>query len=909
MNKGLNNIATAEIGLLPSGHLHWYAAASDGSGAQAPHESRLDKAFSNDIAEGLFTLAALNDNEDLSDTLLYWRNVASQYMNVRCLLPATGQNRPELIKAPDREQCETLLLAAPPMRGAEYLNYTVLQNVWSVLDEWVCQQSESLGGLAALLEKKATRWHQVGRVCFHLAENKNDSACPFAFMATYAPELSAQDSADSTRVRHQPLSRALQEYAGTKNKNILIRLLAPIHRASQASDLILKLVESGDIYHPLAWTAAEAYLFLKDIPLYEHSGVVVRLPDWWKQRPRPKVGIRIGERRRNNFGADALLDFKLDIALGEESITEVELQKLMAAGDGLAFIKGQWIEVDRQRLEQALQHWREIRSQTSDGLSFIEGMRLLAGAPADLKSDKLVDDERQWLHAIPGKWLETQLQTLRSPNAHQAADPGSALKATLRPYQKVGVNWLWTLSRLGLGACLADDMGLGKTMQIIALLLALKKNKKLTTALLVLPASLLANWKAELLRFGPSLNCLFVHPSQIDKKAMLALSDDYQVALENNDLVLTTYGMLMRQSWLQQPDWQLVILDEAQAIKNPATAQSKAVKKLTATARIALTGTPVENRLSDLWSLFDFINPGLLGSVSRFKLFVKALHEQQADQYAPLRNLVSPYILRRLKTDRSIISDLPDKSELTAYCGLSKSQAALYQQAVREMAQGLKNNDGIKRRGLVLSYLMRFKQICNHPAQLLGESEYEPQKSGKFQRLAELCEEIASRQEKLLVFTQFREMTAPLELFLTEQFGQAGLVLHGGTTVKQRQKRVDLFQDEAGPPFFVLSLKAGGTGLNLTQASHVIHFDRWWNAAVENQATDRAFRIGQKKNVIVHKFVCQGTVEEKIDVLIREKQNLADDLIEGNSGNHLTELDNAELLNLVSLDIEKTQIS
>lgn len=286
---------------------------------------------------------------------------------------------------------------------------------------------------------------------------------------------------------------------------------------------------------------------------------------------------------------------------------------------------------------------------------------------------------------------------------------------------------------------------------------------------------------------------------------------------------------------------------------------------------------------------------------------MKSLAAREIDQYAPLRNLVAPYILRRLKMDRAIISDLPEKTEVSAYCGLSKVQAVQYQQAVTQMAKAIENFDGIKRRGLVLSYLLRFKQICNHPSQLLGDDEYDPKKSGKFLRLAELCEEIAARQEKLLVFTQFREITAHLANFLAQQFGQPGLVLHGGTAVKQRQKLVERFQDEAGPPFFILSLKAGGIGLNLTQASHVIHFDRWWNPAVENQAIDRAFRIGQRKNVLVHKFVCQGTIEEKIDALINEKKALADDLLQGGADRLLTEMDNEALLDLVSLDIERAQ--
>ena len=699
----------------------------------------------------------------------------------------------------------------------------------------------------------------------------------------------------------------MQEYAGAKNNKALIRLLSPVQLAAESSAVINDLVDSGDIYHPLAWSPGEAYAFLKDAPEYEQCGVVVRLPDWWKKRSRLRAGMTIGESKQKNFNADSLLDFKLHIALGSEQLSQSELKKLMAAGDGLIFMKGQWVEVDQEKLNEALAHWKMVEAETANGgLTFAQGMRLLAGAPADLK-DTAREENREWSFVQPGKWLASELEALRSPEQAKQVNPGKALKAKLRPYQQEGVNWLWLLSRLGLGACLADDMGLGKTMQVIALLLALKKRRSDNPSLLVLPASLLGNWKTELDYFAPSLRCLFIHSSQLNKKRMDEMAEEH-AALQDLDLVLTTYGTLMRQEWLQQQKWRLLVLDEAQAIKNPAARQSKAVKRLEAESRIALTGTPVENRLSDLWSLFDFLNPGLLGSARRFKGFVKSLSERKSDQYAPLRNLVAPYILRRLKSDRSIINDLPEKTEVAAYCGLSKAQAVLYQQAVKQMAQAIENLDGIKRRGLVLSYLLRFKQICNHPSQLLGDDEYEPKKSGKFQRLAELCEEIASRQEKLLVFTQFREMTTPLANFLAQQFGRPGLVLHGGTAVKQRQKLVEKFQDEEGPPFFILSLKAGGTGLNLTQASHVIHFDRWWNPAVENQATDRAFRIGQKNNVLVHKFVCQGTVEEKIDALINEKTALANDLLEGSANTLLTEMDDKALLNLVSLDIEKARV-
>jgi len=406
-------------------------------------------------------------------------------------------------------------------------------------------------------------------------------------------------------------------------------------------------------------------------------------------------------------------------------------------------------------------------------------------------------------------------------------------------------------------------------------------------------------------RFAPTLEAAFIHPSETEKTVLAAIAGKAGEVLTKTDVVLTTYGMLFRQKWLLDMEWRLVILDEAQAIKNPSTRQTKTVKQLKADARIALTGTPVENRLSDLWSLFDFLCPGLLGSAAKFKNFVKGLEEREHDRYAPLRNLVGPYILRRLKTDKSIISDLPDKTEMKAFCGLAKKQAAIYARSVEELANALEELVGMKRRGLVLAYLMRFKQICNHPSQFLGDGGYEPADSGKFDRLRTICEEIVSRQEKVLVFTQFREITEPIAAFLEGVFGREGLVLHGGTAVKKRRTLIDMFQKEDGPPFFVLSLKAGGIGLNLTAASHVVHFDRWWNPAIENQATDRAFRIGQHRNVVVHKFICRGTVEEKIDALIEEKTNLADDILKAGAESILTEMSNEELLNVVALDIDR----
>jgi non-specific serine/threonine protein kinase len=488
-------------------------------------------------------------------------------------------------------------------------------------------------------------------------------------------------------------------------------------------------------------------------------------------------------------------------------------------------------------------------------------------------------------------------------------EPGAALKGALRPYQQLGVRWLYLLAKLGLGACLADDMGLGKTIQVLSLLLVLKREREAQgkaerptrPSLLVAPASLLANWASEIERFAPSLNAIVAHPSQMAADELKTFPAE---RLRGTDLVITSYGAVLRLPWLATTAWDIVVLDEAQAIKNPAAKQTRTVKALEARARFALTGTPIENRLGDLWSIFDFTNPGLLGSAKEFSSYAKRLGEQRENAYAPLRELARPYILRRLKTDKSIIADLPEKTELRAFCQLSREQAALYQQAVQEFAERLEQADGIRRKGVVLTFLMRFKQICNHPSHWLGDGTWSEGASGKWDKLREIAEVVAAKQEKMLLFSQFREVTAPLAGFLASVFGRPGLVLHGETDVKKRKDLVRRFQEDESAPFFVLSLKAGGAGLNLTAASHVVHFDRWWNPAVENQATDRAFRIGQRKNVLVHKFVCRGTVEEKIDELIESKRQLSSQLLEGGAELVLTEMKDEELLKLVALDIK-----
>ena len=734
---------------------------------------------------------------------------------------------------------------------------------------------------------------------FNLAENRRDEEAPFAFLATYTTRLSA-----AAKAQHLPLGKALQEYAGARNRDRLLSLLMPVQRAGEHCSWLKAMIDTGEIFHALRWSPQQALQFLKDVPALESAGVIVRMPASWRMnRPaRPHVKATVGDNAPSKLGLDALLDFRMEVTLDGESLSPVEVKQLLAQSDGLALIRGKWVEVDPDRLGRTLEQFEAIERRTvTEGLSFAEAMRMLAGAGI-AEGGAPGETDIDWSQTVAGRWLAQTLAALRSPEGLARVDPSRSFRGTLRPYQQTGVQWLYLLAQLKLGACLADDMGLGKTIQVLSLLLVLKReaNTKHKPCLLVAPASLLANWAAEVARFAPSLKAIIAHPSAApDAK----LKTDDAGNLADVDLVITSYGYLARVPWLSSTAWRLAVLDEAQAIKNPSAKQTRAVKQLRADVRIALTGTPIENRLGDLWSIFDFINPGLLGSSKQFSSFVKQLADRPHNPYGPLRDLVRPYILRRLKTDKSIIADLPDKTEVKTFCPLSRKQAALYQQAVQDLASQLEDVDGIQRRGIVLSFLMRLKQICNHPSQWLGDSAWAEQDSGKLARLRDIAEVIAAKQEKALVFTQFKEITAPLQAFLGSVFGKRGLVLHGETAVKQRKDLVRQFQEDDTVPFFVLSVKAGGTGLNLTAASHVIHFDRWWNPAVENQATDRAFRIGQNKNVLVHKFICRGTVEERIDQMIDSKKQLAGDFLSSGADMLLTEMKDAELLKLVALDL------
>ena len=848
---------------------------------------RLVQTFAVGAGYGLLHLGSAEVSTVLPPAWAWWRDYAARYITALCTMGDQGPTVP----VPDALALATLVADAPPMTGAEYLAPERLAALWSEIASALKRELTQSGvSLQDFLKARHSAWNLVGRVHFNLAENRKDPEAPFAFLATYTTRLSAHGKA-----QHLPLSQALSEFSGGRKKAQLLSLLVPVQKAAEQCQWIADMVESGEIYHPLRWQVADAVRFLSDLPSIEAAGIVARMPAQWRSgRPaRPKVKAAVGGATPSLLGLDSLLDFDMGVTIAGEPLSQREIEALLAGSDGLQWIHGQWVEVDRERLAKLLDRFRSIEKAAKDGLPLTEALRLLAGASFDAATPA----DSDWSEITAGPWLAETLAGLRSPEGLAAVDPGPALAGTLRPYQQDGLRWLLFLARLGLGACLADDMGLGKTIQVLALLLALKRERR-HPSLLVAPTSLLANWVQEAERFAPSLRCFIAHPSACPREELQTLD---ATALADFDLVITSYGTLLRLPHLADIRWRLAVVDEAQAIKNPGAKQTRQVKKLRAEARIALTGTPVENRLSDLWSIFDFTHPGLLGSEHVFADFTKRL---AADgHYGPLRALVAPYILRRLKTDKRIISDLPDKAETTAWCSLTPSQAAHYQSAVKALARALETTEGIERKGLVLAFLMRFKQLCNHPSQWLGDGAWRPQDSGKFARLREVAEIIAAKQEKLLLFTQFRETTAPLAAYLGGIFGREGLVLHGGTPVAKRRNLVKRFQEDERTPFFVLSLKAGGAGLNLTAASHVIHFDRWWNPAVENQATDRAYRIGQHKNVLVHKFVCRGTVEERIDDLIRSKLQLVNDVLEGGREINLTELSDRELLDLVKLDI------
>jgi len=629
--------------ILPNGtlHLEWMDTRDAITKSSRLLQKEIYERFSDKTDLWLLLLGFSDSQIPLPPSLDYWRNFSGSFAKKLYQTPDLEAMR-HRVKIPIvKEELETYLTRAPMMTGAEYVRVELLEALWTRLNDTFSLTIQSYeGSVEDFIKAYSPNVHLVGRVFFHLVENRNNE-CPFAFMATYTTRMNRQG-----KFKHLPLRHALQEYENDDEK--LLELLTTVHLAEKRSPLIGELLETGELFHPLAWTSGEAFTFLKEIPIYEESGILCRIPNWWKgNRSGVRLNFSLGDKKPSLAGMDAILSFNAQLFLGDTQISEEEARRLLAESEGLAFIKNRWVAVDREKLTQTLDAYEKAKGLVEEeGLSLGDAMRI------QLMPERFLGLSAQKIdHGISnGKWLESVIQKLVDPSLTPSVRPHKTFKAKLRKYQQKGLNWLHFLHSLKFGACLADDMGLGKTVQVLGFLSIVKFDLQKTgdskkASLLVIPASLISNWDNEIKRFSPDIRFFVAHPSAGLKKNRPPKD---QRALDAFDLVITTYALIQRHSWLQTHAWNYIILDEAQAIKNPGTKQARAVKKLISANRIIMTGTPIENRLSDLWSLFDFLNPGLLGNAGEFKIFSKAL-DQDPSGYVRLRKIISPYILRRLK--------------------------------------------------------------------------------------------------------------------------------------------------------------------------------------------------------------------------------------------------------------------
>ncbi|WGV24118.1 DEAD/DEAH box helicase [Halotia branconii] len=646
-------------------------------------------------------------------------------------------------------------------------------------------------------------------------------------------------------------------------------------------------------------TLDESFDFLKESAwVLEESGFKVIVPAWYTPagRRRAKIRLQASGRKlaptkgetKSYFGLDSLVQYQYELAIGEQVVTPQEWEQLINAKSPLVHFRGQWMELDRDKMQQLLEFWQSHGDEQPQ-MNLLEFLQRSAevGEEWEIEHDDV---------------LSEMIAKLQDKSRLEPISDQLNLQGNLREYQKRGVSWLEYLERLGLNGCLADDMGLGKSVQVIARLVQEKDlHETLLPTLLIAPTSVVGNWQKEIAKFAPHLKTMVHHGSD-----RLQDSKEFKVACQQHDVIITSFTLARKdEKLLNSVEWQRLVLDEAQNIKNPKAAQTKAILKLSAKHRLALTGTPVENRLLDLWSIFNFLNPGYLGKEAQFRKSFEVPIQKDNDRVksTTLKKLVEPLILRRVKTDQSIINDLPDKVEQKLYTNLTKEQASLYEVVVKDVEEKLQQTEGIKRKGLILATLMKLKQICNHPAQFLQDnSEFSTERSHKLSRLAEMVDEAVAEGESLLIFSQFTEVCENIEKHIKHRLHCNTYYLHGGTTRKRREQMINEFQEpDTEPSVFILSLKAGGVGITLTKANHVFHFDRWWNPAVEDQATDRAFRIGQKKNVFVHKFVSIGTLEERIDQMIEDKKKLSSAIV-GSDESWLTELNNEAFKQLIALN-------
>ena len=744
-----------------------------------------------------------------------------------------------------------LLSSIPLCEGDSFIDESWLRNEWNATNEWLhTSLNQYKGSVESFLFLYSPSLNVYGRTYFHLVETKEEFY-PFAFLTSYATKVNGS-------VKHMPLSYALKEYNNDQKQ--ILHLLTTIMKASKRSPFISNLIEKGELFNPTYLSVEEAYELLKLVPYFEECGIGIRFPSWWTQKHKVYSSLSTKNADMGILGLEGLIHVELDFVLDGVSLTKEEIEALLKLDDGLRQFKGNWIEIDHQYLEKMLEQFNAYKEEFGGGLTFKEFLKLQREeARGSEELDGLVLEMGDFITSFKE---HTLFEKRKVPLP-------ATFKGALRPYQRAGTDWLYNMISNGFGCCLADDMGLGKTIQILAMLTSMFEKNLLTNVLLAVPSSLMGNWQNEIEKFAPTLPFTLLDQSEAKMQ---------KLNLQEQGLFITTYKRASNRACIQTTQWDLVILDESQAIKNPGTKQSKSIKALTTRGRIAMTGTPVENSLTDLWSLFDFINPGLLGTKREFDSAAKQMMAND-NGYQALRNVIDPFILRRLKTDKTVIKDLPEKIETDIPVALSSTQIVLYKKLVKSMEETMEQKEGIERKGLVLSLILKSKQICNHPSLYLGMGDYREKDSGKFLALKQIVSTIRAKHERMLVFTQYRSMIAPLESYLENLFGYKGLTIDGSVGAKQRTERVNLFNGKEYIPFMVITIKAGGTGLNLTSANHVVHFDRWWNPAVEDQATDRVFRIGQKKTVNVYKFTCIGTIEDKINTLIMSKKALSDSLI------------------------------
>jgi SNF2 family DNA or RNA helicase len=739
-----------------------------------------------------------------------------------------------------------------------------------------------------------TQYHKGFRLCFQLLEaDSEQTPWRIKFFATAWQDPSLKlDLADYWHLNSKTKRPLLQSFGEDFEQQLLTNL-------AHAARMYPKLWQGMETERPvgLELSLDEAFTFLKEYAwVLQDAGFQVIVPAWWTPQGRQRARLRLRASGGNNttknavgtsyFSLDALVNYRYELSIGDQPVTQEEWQALVEAKTPLVQFRGQWIELEQDKMEQMLDFW-QTHGDGEDTMNLADVMW------------KMASDEHG-VDVSHAPLLSEMLAKLQQPSHFQPVPDPPEISGNLRDYQKRGVAWVQYLESLGLNGCLADDMGLGKTLQVIARLATTQQTAQHPT-LLVVPTSVLGNWEKEIEKFAPQLKVLVHHGPDRTQE-----STAFQALVKNHDVIITSYTLARKDAkLLEKTDWQRVVIDEAQNIKNPKTAQTKAILKLRSSHRLALTGTPVENRLLDLWSIFNFLNPGYLGTQARFRkeFELPIQKDNRLSQAELLKKLVQPFILRRVKTDQSIIKDLPDKVEHKQYCNLTKEQASLYQAVVQDVEEALQAAEGMQRKGLILSTLMKLKQICNHPRQFLQDnSAFTPERSHKLARLLAMLEEVIAEGESLLIFTQFTEIGAALQTYLAHALGCSTYYLHGGTRRTQRERMIREFQDsDSQPAAFILSLKAGGVGITLTKANHVFHFDRWWNPAVEDQATDRAFRIGQNRNVFVHKFVTLGSLEERIDQMIEDKKKVAGSIV-GSDESWLTELDNQSFKQLIALN-------